>query len=161
VSRRLRHGETLRLVGLEGSEAVVSDPDGDTVRLALDRQGGRVLVDTGDGPRAGDAARDRETVWVRWRGRTYRLTVDRGAGRRGGGTGAASTAAPMPGQVVKHLVSPGDTVAAGDPLLVVEAMKMQLEIKAPHDGTVTRFLAAEGEQVDAGIDLVELAAEEA
>jgi 3-methylcrotonyl-CoA carboxylase alpha subunit len=66
----------------------------------------------------------------------------------------------MPGQVVKLLVEPGATVGAGDPLLVVEAMKMQLEIKAPFAGTVTRFLAAEGDQVDAGVDLVDLAPED-
>ena len=159
MSRRLLHGETLRLVSREGNEAVVADPDGNTVRIALDPQGARLLLDTGEGPRAGDAVRHKDTVWVRWQGRTWRLTVDRG-GRRGGAAAAGSTAAPMPGQVVKHLVAPGDAVAAGDPLLVVEAMKMQLEIKAPHAGTVTRFLAGEGEQVDAGIDLVELAAEE-
>jgi biotin carboxyl carrier protein len=62
----------------------------------------------------------------------------------------------MPGQIQKLLVSPGDQVEAHQPLLVVEAMKMQIEIKAPHAGRVAKLLAAEGEQVEAGVPLVEL-----
>jgi biotin carboxyl carrier protein len=62
----------------------------------------------------------------------------------------------MPGQVQRILVAEGDAVGAGQPLLVVEAMKMQLEVKAPHAGRIRRLLTRAGEQVEAGNPLVEL-----
>jgi acetyl-CoA carboxylase biotin carboxylase subunit len=58
--------------------------------------------------------------------------------------------APMPGKVVKVLVTPGQPVAAGDTLLVLEAMKMEHPVRAPIDGKVAALPASEGEQVDAG-----------
>jgi biotin carboxyl carrier protein len=56
----------------------------------------------------------------------------------------------MPGKVVRLLVQPGDKVQAGQGLLVVEAMKMQNEIRSPKSGTVERVLAQEGQPVNAG-----------
>ncbi len=56
-------------------------------------------------------------------------------------------APPMPGRVVKILVAVGDRVASGDPLLVIEAMKMESRVPAPIDGTVAAILAAEGDNV--------------
>jgi acetyl-CoA carboxylase biotin carboxylase subunit len=58
--------------------------------------------------------------------------------------------APMPGKVVKVLVAAGQAVAAGDTLLVLEAMKMEHPVRAPADGVVSEIAAGEGEQVDAG-----------
>ena len=58
--------------------------------------------------------------------------------------------APMPGKVVRLLVAAGDTVEAGQGLLVVEAMKMQNEIRSPKSGKVERLLAKEGQNVNAG-----------
>lgn len=55
--------------------------------------------------------------------------------------------APMPGKVVRVLVAAGDTVEAGRGLVVVEAMKMQNEIRAPKGGKVERVLVAEGQAV--------------
>jgi biotin carboxyl carrier protein len=116
---------------------------------------GSYAVETERGRERAQAARDGDELWVRWRGRTYRLELARSRVRtRGPAEGGLSS--PMPGQVQKLLVDVGAGVAAGQPLLVVEAMKMQLEIKAPHAGTVTRFLAEEGEQIQAGTPLVEL-----
>jgi propionyl-CoA carboxylase alpha chain len=63
---------------------------------------------------------------------------------------SGSLLAPMPGSVVRLHVEPGATVTAGDPVLVLEAMKMQHTITAPHDGTVTDLPVAVGEQVAAG-----------
>jgi biotin carboxyl carrier protein len=57
---------------------------------------------------------------------------------------------PMPGKVVRVLVKPGETVEAGQGLLVIEAMKMQNEIRSPKSGIVERLLAAEGQAVNAG-----------
>jgi|ERR1035437_947057 biotin carboxyl carrier protein len=56
----------------------------------------------------------------------------------------------MPGKVVRILVSAGDSVAKGDGILVVEAMKMQNELRSPKDGVVKELRAAEGATVNAG-----------
>ena len=58
--------------------------------------------------------------------------------------------APMPGKVVRLLAKEGDHVESGQGLLVVEAMKMQNEIRSPKSGTVERVLAKEGQPVNAG-----------
>ncbi|HYO75416.1 MAG TPA: biotin/lipoyl-containing protein [Thermoanaerobaculia bacterium] len=65
-----------------------------------------------------------------------------------------STAAPMPGLVLKILVRQGDVVAKGAPLLILEAMKMEHQIVAPKDGTVAAINCREGELVQPGIELV-------
>jgi biotin carboxyl carrier protein len=58
--------------------------------------------------------------------------------------------APMPGKVVRVLIGEQQAVEAGQSVLVVEAMKMQNEIKSPKKGTVQRIVAAEGSNVNAG-----------
>jgi biotin carboxyl carrier protein len=75
------------------------------------------------------------------------------SGRRHGNVeaqGRQQIVAPMPGKVVRLLVKAGDHVEAGQGLLVVEAMKMQNEIRSPKSGTVERVLAREGQPVNAG-----------
>jgi len=69
---------------------------------------------------------------------------------------AGSLTAPMPGSVVRVLVAPGDPVAAGQTLLVLEAMKMEHTVAAPGDGTVAEVRVQAGQQVDAGSVLVVL-----
>lgn len=82
------------------------------------------------------------------------------ASRFGRGTGAAQAAgtqqvlAPMPGKVVKVLVKAGDEVKARQGLVVVEAMKMENELRSPKDGRVSDVLVAEGASVEAGRLLV-------
>jgi biotin carboxyl carrier protein len=74
-------------------------------------------------------------------------------GRRHGNVeaeGRQQIVAPMPGKVVRILVQAGDHVDAGQGLLVVEAMKMQNEVRSPKRGTVERILAKEGQPVNAG-----------
>jgi biotin carboxyl carrier protein len=75
------------------------------------------------------------------------------SGRRHGAVeaeGRQQILAPMPGKVVRLLVKEGDHVEAGQGLLVVEAMKMQNEIRSPKSGTVERILTNEGQPVNAG-----------
>jgi biotin carboxyl carrier protein len=64
--------------------------------------------------------------------------------------GRQKIVAPMPGKVIRLLVKPGDKVEAGQGLLVVEAMKMQNEVKSPKTGTVEKLLAKENQLVTAG-----------
>jgi 3-methylcrotonyl-CoA carboxylase alpha subunit len=65
-----------------------------------------------------------------------------------------SMSAPMPGVVTKILAKPGDVVAKGAPLLILEAMKMEHTIVAPRDGTIAEVNCGEGELVQPGIELV-------
>jgi len=81
--------------------------------------------------------------------------------RRRGGTleveGRQQVVAPMPGKVVRLLAKAGDAVEAGQGLLVVEAMKMQNEIRSPKKGTVERLQVTEGQAVNAGDVLLTVA----
>lgn len=71
-----------------------------------------------------------------------------------GATGPVAIVAPMPGRVVKLLVAPGDAVAAHQGLVVVEAMKMENELRAPRAGTVADVRVREGAPVEANVVLV-------
>ncbi len=64
--------------------------------------------------------------------------------------GPQKLTAPMPGKIVRIAVSQGDEVKAGQPIIVMEAMKMQNEMKSPKDGKVQKILTAEGSTVNAG-----------
>jgi biotin carboxyl carrier protein len=68
----------------------------------------------------------------------------------GATTGPQRISAPMPGKVVKVLVAPGDEVAARQGLVVIEAMKMENELRAPRAGRVKDVHVAEGDLVEAG-----------
>ncbi|HDN73478.1 hypothetical protein DRP04_01435 [Archaeoglobales archaeon] len=56
----------------------------------------------------------------------------------------------LPGVVLKILVNPGDRVKIGDPLMIIESMKMENEIVSPVDGEVRRILVKEGQRIEAG-----------
>jgi acetyl/propionyl-CoA carboxylase alpha subunit len=71
-------------------------------------------------------------------------------------TGPAPLKAPMPGLIVRVLVKPGDTVAAGDKLVVIEAMKMENELRSTSSGTVKAVSVTPGTAVEKGALLVEL-----
>jgi len=86
-----------------------------------------------------------------------RRKADAGHGRAAGGAGRAlRVVAPMPGKVVRVLVAAGAAVTVRQPLVVVEAMKMENELRAGRDGRVTAIHVREGASVDAGTLLIEL-----
>lgn len=91
-------------------------------------------------------------------GEVYELTVDAGETPRPRGTRQAQDAvtSPMPAKVTAILVEAGQRVGRGDVLLKLEAMKMELPVKAPHEGTVKAVLCRVGELVQPGVALVEL-----
>jgi biotin carboxyl carrier protein len=68
--------------------------------------------------------------------------------------GPVTVRSPIPGRVVKLLVRPGDRVTANQATVVVEAMKMENELRAPRAGTVQEVRCSEGAAVEAGQDLV-------
>jgi biotin carboxyl carrier protein len=70
------------------------------------------------------------------------------------GSGPFRVVAPMPGKVVRVLVKPGDSVRARQPVVVVEAMKMENELRADRDGTVSEVHARDGTSVEAGTLLI-------
>jgi len=98
-------------------------------------------------------------------GRGYRTYVDveserqrvANAVKKGAGASENLVRAPMPGRIVKVLVSKGDAVTAGQPLLVMEAMKMENELKAKGDAIIADVHVAAGATVDGGAKLVTLA----
>ncbi len=98
----------------------------------------------------------RETIEVHIGSRAFALTLIDPKRLRGGQSagaqadGTAQIIAPMPGKVVRVLVEQGAQVAAGDAIVVVEAMKMQNEMKSPRAGTVTALQAETGATVNAG-----------
>ncbi|MFQ3662297.1 MAG: acetyl-CoA carboxylase biotin carboxylase subunit [Chloroflexaceae bacterium] len=137
--------------------------------LADERCHGRVLA-TGPGELVVEldgrlerlrVARDHEgAVLLAWCGASYRLArpapLSADSAARAGGGHDASLTAPMPGTLIKVLVSEGETVREGQPLVVLEAMKMEHTVVAPYDGVVRRLPYTQGASVAGGADLVDL-----
>jgi 3-methylcrotonyl-CoA carboxylase alpha subunit len=101
--------------------------------------------------------------WVRWgdhvtlfhAGTTRTLSlVDPHAGAHADHGGHGRLTAPMPGKVIAILVEEGATVTKGQPVIVLEAMKMEHTLKAPADGAVTHLRFQVGDQVSEGVELV-------
>lgn len=108
------------------------------------------------------AVRSDAGTWVYFEGRVHvvRPASSSTSEKRARGHSAAdddeALAAPMPATVVVVNVEEGQTVSRGDVLVTLEAMKMELVIRAPRDGTVTRIACRAGELVQPGLALVEL-----
>ena len=109
--------------------------------------------------RSGDAESDSSPYQVTVGPRHYLVEIrdPRRWRREGAGVrekGPLEIVAPMPGKIIKVLVSENQEVVRGQGLLVMEAMKMQNEIRAPRDGRVVRIYAQEGTGVEAGFRLL-------
>ena len=147
-------GETaeVRVRGLPARGCEVSVGDGRPAVAGLARDGGDVLL-TLDGLTTRFAcAVDGATVWLGRDGRSWAITPHQpgerdgraGAGRAGDGV----VRSPMPGTVLVVKVVPGERVTEGQPLLVVEAMKMEHTVTAPADGVVTEIAVRAGVPVE-------------
>ncbi len=104
-------------------------------------------------------ARSRDSTHLNVEGEYFLLAQKKStsAARRGTATHAGdSISSPMPGLIVKIPVAVGARVTEGTTLAIVEAMKMQNELRAPRDGTVKKINCKEGDQVDALKPIVEL-----
>jgi 3-methylcrotonyl-CoA carboxylase alpha subunit len=92
-------------------------------------------------------------------GQSWRLVeIDPLAAHEGDDPGAGRLTAPMPGRITQLLVGAGDAVRRGDPLMIIEAMKMEHTVAAPVDGTIEAVRFAVGDLVEEGAELITLAA---
>ena len=95
--------------------------------------------------------------WVFFEGRAYVIDVGPPSRKKARhGHDEAALASPMPATVVMINVQPGQQVEKGDLLVMLEAMKMELPIKAPRDGRVTTLSCQPGDLVQPGVPLLEL-----
>lgn len=171
MSTVLRSGDRTLEVGLAADGAgFIATLDGATFRVTSVRSGPRVAAAGGaavdelwleiDGrPCRGLVARLRDRVLVALDGLLYAFETgeaSRTAARGGGGSGLVT--APMPGKVIAVLVAAGDAVEAGQPLVLVEAMKMETTLAAEIAGRVQKVAVAPGQLVEAGQVLVEVSA---
>jgi acetyl-CoA/propionyl-CoA carboxylase, biotin carboxylase, biotin carboxyl carrier protein len=138
----VRAGSHWRL-SVGGGEPVEVDVSAADVAITHRTAPGRFTID-----QRGDwlLARDGDVDWIGHNG--YAWPVRRlSAAEAGSALADGELRAPMPGQVLLVPVAVGDTVSAGDPIVVLESMKMELVLTAPIDGSVTELTVAPGDQV--------------
>jgi len=149
-------GQSHRVVIAAAGEVTV---DGGTP-LAVTRTGhGVCLVDDGSLVRRAFVTGTGNHRQVFVDGEVFDLEVgpEPAGGRRGGRAAADLLSAPMPARVTAIVVEPGQAVRKGDVLVKLEAMKMEMAVRAPRDGTVTAVSCRVGELVQPGIGLLEIA----
>jgi biotin carboxyl carrier protein len=128
-------GDTLSL--LLGGESAAMPPGGVSREVSIVKQGPNGSLSVQIGQAAIPASFSSRRRWGR----------KEDSGSVGG---PERVVAPMPGKVVRVLVSPGDTVRARQPIVVVEAMKMENELRAAHGGRVVEVPVRDGQPVEAG-----------
>ena len=142
-----------------GENGVTAEVDGRRYELEVrESAGGVLLVKNGTSVYRCRVEARRETgkYEVVLRGRSYPISIidpkrlRSSENAAGHGHGTAEIVSPMPGKVVRVLVEQGNTVEAGAGIIVVEAMKMQNEMKAPKAGVVVSINVAPGATVNAG-----------
>ena len=117
---------------------------------------GRFLL-SGDGrQRLAYATQIAGATWVFLDGEVTVIGASSSRTRATAADEVASLAAPMPATVIAIAVQPGQKVAAGDVLIRLEAMKMELPVRSPRDATVVAVKCREGELVQPGVPLLEL-----
>ena len=139
--------ETVRVTGTPDAASVVVG-EAEPVRASARRDRGRLVVTFGGRRTTFRRAQDGDTLWLAADGRTWpvdehSLLESSAASAAGGGP----VTSPMPGTVLVVKAAEGDVVAAGAPLVVVEAMKMEHTVTAPVDGVVTELHVRAGQQV--------------
>jgi len=143
---------SLRLIRSRPSVAGVADYS------VIDIGEGWHIVDDGQQRWRVAVAADGAATWVFVNGQVARIETEdtpamRGRARSRGDAGVMS---PMPATVVSINTAPGTTVSEGETVIVLEAMKMELPIKAPKSGIVKAVHCAKGDLVQPGVVLLEL-----
>ena len=152
---QMQHGDTAFTAETQGEGVVVVNgvpcavaPFGPS-RYRVTAPDGRVTVVS--------VAGNAPALWACANGHTYELDVDASARARTGVRAAGGDMTPpMPATVVKVVVAVGATVDAGAPVVILEAMKMELTIRAAHAGVVRAVCCAVGDLVKPGTVLVEI-----
>lgn len=148
----LKSGDTEHAVSIDAGDVQI---EGRTLRVTAIGDG-QFRVD-GSRPARAWAIASGATRWVFLDGITYELELSgRGTARRRAGGHHGSLTAPMPATVRRINVGAGDRVARGDTLIILEAMKMELPIRAAEPGTVRAVKCREGELVEPGAELIEI-----
>jgi biotin carboxyl carrier protein len=157
---RLRCGEQVFETGVREVEGALDVTVADrSFRLVLEPAAPGVFVSR-NGQRAHTLhfARQGRAVHLFWDGVAYALAEEREGARPSRRHDGGALEAPMPGRVAAVKVEPGQKVAKGDELVVVEAMKMENALRAPRDGVVAAVHVSAGDMVAPGRPLVELEA---
>ena len=148
VVRVDRAGETARVVIADHAyDAQVDHVRSDEVTFTVNGQRHTAYI-----------ASDGSTRYVSVAGEVFELkrSDSRRRERRKHHRGEESLAAAMPGQITRVLVGEGDEVQRGQPLIVLEAMKMEIKVTAPQAGRVAKVLVKPGQVVDRGQEVIEL-----
>jgi biotin carboxyl carrier protein len=95
--------------------------------------------------------------WVFVDGLVTQVEIEAASRTRPRGRGSQDLSAPMPATVIRVVVEPGATVSKGETLLVLEAMKMEVPVRAPADGVVTAVHCKPGDLVQPGVALLDFA----
>ena len=163
----VRHGDETRelfarFVSKGHWDVSVGKADAPATRLTLEQDGGHGLrVTIGDASLHANVVANGAHLHVFLGGARWDLeVVDPLYVESDADTSVGGLRAPMPGKVIAHIAKEGARVDKGAPLLVVEAMKMELTISAPRAGVVKSFLYGVGEQVSEGVELVTFEEEE-
>jgi 3-methylcrotonyl-CoA carboxylase alpha subunit len=150
----IRFGETARVAEVSGSDVRI---ESDEVRVTRSPQPGEYRVTIGERSRQVFVAGPPHRRWIFCDGRVLVVEVTpEGESRTRKSAVSDSLSAPMPATVVHIAVQPGQRVTRGETLVMLEAMKMELPIRAPHDAVVSRINCRQGELVQPGAPLLDL-----
>lgn len=116
---------------------------------------GRFKVEDGDRVLVADAVRDGATAWIWIDGHLFEI-APASTSRARAAHGDEALMPQMSAKVIRVLVTPGQAVELGDTLVVLEAMKMELPIRAPRAGVIKSVRCAEGDLVQPGAPVVEM-----
>jgi len=148
-ARRVSDSIVSMLVQLDGASAPSRSVDAAFAHSIRSAHSGPATANGGDF----DVHLDGRTIPVQVRpAGSFGRQKKEGAGAQAAGPQRVTS--PMPGKVVRVLVKPGDEVKARQGLVVIEAMKMENELRAARDGRVREVAVAEGQSVDAGAMLL-------
>jgi acetyl/propionyl-CoA carboxylase alpha subunit len=126
------------------------------IRVTAGPAADELIVRDGDRVEQVFAVVDGDTTWIFHDGLVYEIAAASGGARRRGARAQGALTAPMPATVVEITVAPGDAIKHGDTLIVLEAMKMELPVRAPGDGRVKAIHCRPGDLVQPDTVLIDL-----
>ncbi len=152
------HGRVreVKLTPMGGDRYRVQVDDSDFEVMAEAMADGRLRLQSDGGDTVAEVTASGARRFVRLGSLEFVLEREANGRRRGATASGSGLDAPMPGVVTRVLVAAGEMVSKGQPLLALEAMKMEHLIRAPRDGRILSIAATVGAMVQGGATLVEL-----